>query len=218
MIHHETYTKASSIIDHEHPLLQDFLAQTIESTDNDKTKALKIYYAVRDGWMYSPYQVVFTAEALRASDIMPRTKGHCIDKAILMIALCRAAKIPSRLGLAKVTNHVSTERLEVILQSNELVPHGYVEVYLNQKWIKATPAFNQSLCEKLNVAALEFDGETDSLLQSYNEAGGLFMEYIEDYGHFEDIPIAYMIELARTHYPHVFKNGTGIGDLNFSKE
>ena len=41
--------------------------------------------------------------------------------------------------------------------------HGYTELYLDGKWVKATPAFNLSLCTKFRVKPLEFDGRADSI-------------------------------------------------------
>jgi len=97
--------------------------------------------------------------------------------------------------------------------SNELTPHGMVNVYLNGKWLKMSPAFNATLCEKFNVEPLEFDGYTNSYLQQYNTQGDLFMEYLEDYGHFNDVPLKFMIENLKTHYPHIFKTETHITEF-----
>ena len=51
---------------------------------------------------------------------------------------------------------------------------------------------------------LEFDGENDSYLQAFDSEGRLFMEYLEDYGHFEDVPLDFMINNLKAHYPHIF--------------
>ena len=67
-----------------------------------------------------------------------------------------------------------------------------------------SPAFNKSLCKKLNVDPLEFDGENSSFLQQYNGEGTLFMEYLDDYGYFEDVPIDFMIRNLKEHYPNIF--------------
>ena len=83
-----------------------------------------------------------------------------------------------------------------------MVPHGYVEIFLEEKWVKATPAFNKSLCEKLNVHVLEFNGEEDSIFQEYcAENENKFMEYIEDYGTFETNPLDKIETLLLEHYP-----------------
>ena len=136
--------------------------------------------------------------------ISKKTTGNCIEKSILLIACLRALNIPARLHLGKVKNHIAVERLTEKFGSNELTPHGMVNVLLNNKWLKMSPSFNKSLCKKLNVEPLEFDGENNSFLQQYNGAGDLFMEYIDDYGHFEDVPLQFMKRNIKAHYPNIF--------------
>jgi len=103
-----------------------------------------------------------------------------------------------------VQNHIAVERLTEKFGSNVLTPHGMVNVYLNNQWLKMSPAFNKSLCTKLNVAPLEFDGENNSFLQQFNSEGTKFMEYLDDYGHFEDVPLEFMKANLKEHYPHIF--------------
>ncbi len=183
-----------------------------ENLSTDTDKAIAIYYKVRDDWRYNPYQIHFDENKLKASYRLAQEEGHCIDKAVIMIALARAADIPARLCLAKVKNHIATERLEEEFGTNVLVPHGYVELWLTGQWVKATPAFNQQLCEHLGVAPLEFDGKTDSIFQEYDRSGADFMEYLEDYGHFADVPINLMFMLMKQYYPRIFEEGaTGSG-------
>jgi hypothetical protein len=81
--------------------------------------------------------------------------------------------------------------------------HGYTELFLEGKWVKATPAFNKSLCEFIGVHPLEFNGREDSIFQEYDD-GVHFMEYIHFHGTFSDIPLDYFIATLRKHYPHLF--------------
>lgn len=192
-------------LDYTNQAIQDFAQQHTSETQSPKEKALSIYYAVREHLRYNPYYIEFTAEALKASTIVQKTDGHCIDKAILMIACCRAIGIPARLGLAKVRNHIGTARLEETIGTNVLVPHGYVAVYINDQWVKATPAFNKGLCDKLGVAPLDFDGVNDSLFQEYDNNGGQFMEYLEDYDTFEDVPVDFIFKKMKETYPKLFE-------------
>ena len=46
--------------------------------------------------------------------------------------------------------------------------HGYVELELDGRWVKATPAFDRALCEHFGVLPLEFDGREDSVFQPYD--------------------------------------------------
>ncbi len=127
----------------------------------------------------------------------------------------RALEIPARIRLAKVTNHIAVERLTARFGTNVLTPHGMVEVYLDGKWVKATPAFNKELCVLCKVAPLEFDGKTDAMFQEYNADGQQFMEYLEDYGSFEDVPVDFMMKNLMEHYPGVFDQNNGILDYKF---
>jgi len=73
--------------------------------------------------------------------------------------------------------------------SDLFVYHGFVELYLNERWVKATPAFNRELCERNNVPPLEFNGCDDSLFQPYNLKNQKFMEYVGFHGVYADIPV-----------------------------
>lgn len=191
------------------------LIETIEDDNSDISPldfALKAYYYIRDTWPYNPYRFSLIENDWKASEITTRKTGHCLDKAILLISVLRAKNIPARLGLAKVKNHIAVEELTEKFGNDVLVPHGYVEIYLNDKWVKATPAFNKGLCEKLNVAPLEFDGVNDSLFQSYDASGETaFMEYLEDYGTFDHVPLTYMFDLMKETYPPLVKGNFELG-------
>ena len=66
--------------------------------------------------------------------------------------------------------------------------HGYNEIYLRGHWVKATVAFNRTLCEKARLAPLDFDGVHDSIYHPFDLAGHRYMEYLHDYGAFADVP------------------------------
>ncbi len=200
----EKYLRETTYLNYKTPGITAMVSGIVIELSDKVDVARRIYKFVRDGWRYDPYQLDLQQNAFKASYIFQRTYGNCVDKAILMTTFCRYAGIPARLCFAKVKNHIATERLEKFLQTNEMVPHGIVELYLNGKWVKCTPAFNKSLCDKLGVDVLEFDGENDSLFQQYDRKGDVFMEYLEDYGSFDDVPVAFISEQILTYYPHVF--------------
>lgn len=209
----QDFKSSTPCINSDHPDIQSLADQLTKDCSTNKEKAIALYYKVRDGWKYNPYNIDFNVENLKASLLLQREEGHCIDKAIILIALARASGIPARLCLAKVRNHIATEKLEEELGTNVLVPHGYAELWIEEKWVKATPAFNKELCNLLKVAPLEFDGEVDSVFQEYDRSGADFMEYLEDYGHFEEVPVDLMYKLMKQHYPAVFerKNNSSAG-------
>ena len=207
------YLNPTYYFDFENDLIQNLIAEFKPDNLSEKEKAIGIYTKIRDNWKYDPYNISLLKEKFKSSSIAKNSSGNCIDKSIILISCLRALKIPARLHLGKVKNHIAVERLTEKFGSNELTPHGMVNVYLNKKWLKMSPAFNKSLCRKLNVEPLDFDGENDSFLQQYNNDGTRFMEYVDDYGYFEDVPLAFMKNNIMQHYPHIFNTDKKITEF-----
>jgi transglutaminase-like putative cysteine protease len=203
----ENYLKSTYFLDYEQEKVAAFAKKHTETCTTLREKAIALYNAVRDGFYYNPYDLNFNKEGLKASDLLNRKHGYCIEKAVLLAASARAANIPSRLSFYDVKNHIATDRLCAILGTNVLVFHGAAELYLDGEWLKTTPAFNASLCEKLGVASLEFDGFHDSIFQEYDASGDKqFMEYLHDYGSFDDVPYDLLIETTLNAYPQFLEN------------
>lgn len=198
------FLESTYYFDFENESIQSLIAEFNTGSLSDKEKTIGIYTKVRDNWKYDPYNISLSKENYKSSHIAEKHSGNCVEKSILLIACLRALGIPARLHLGKVKNHIAVERLTEKFGSNELTPHGMVNVYLHDKWLKMSPAFNKSLCEKLNVEPLDFDGENNSFLQQYTSKGNRFMEYVEDYGHFEEVPLEFMIQNIKEHYPTIF--------------
>ena len=168
---------------------------------------------MRDEIRYDPYIDYTDPETYRASSVLAKGHGYCVGKASLYVALCRAVGIPARLGLADVKNHLATPRLLEMVGTDVFAYHGYVEIMPGREWIKATPTFNVSLCQKLGVPPLEFTGESDALLQPFDGRGREFMSYIAQHGTFFDVPVKFLIgEMVRL-YPTLCQPGGLRGDM-----
>ncbi|MBW2094713.1 MAG: transglutaminase domain-containing protein [Deltaproteobacteria bacterium] len=183
------YLEPTSILDSDHPDVRDYAHRIADKEKSDREKAIKLFYAVRDGIWYDPYCPFYLPEHYRASNVLRSGRGYCVCKAGLLCALARVFKIPSRVGFADVRNHLTTRQLMDFMGSDLFVYHGYTELFLEGKWVKATPAFNRELCEKHKVAPLEFNGRDDALLQPYNLEKEQFMEYVASHGTYADIPV-----------------------------
>ncbi len=202
----DNYLRPTAYIDSDHPAVIDYAHQHTQAGGSQLDQAVDLYYAIRDGFMYHPYDLVLTRDGLKASSLLKKDRGYCVEKSNLLAACARVLGIPSRLGFGIVKNHIGVEKVLEYLKTDLLVFHGYTELYLEGQWVKATPAFNKELCEMYQVAPLEFDGKSDSLFQEYNEGGHQFMEYKHDYGVFDDMPRELFISELQKHYPHIFKD------------
>ncbi len=202
-LENKKYLRATSILDSDSKIIIDFAMSTIKDADDDPiSKAINLYYAVRDGIWYDPYTPFHRPEHYRSSNVLKRGRAFCIGKAGLLCAAGRACGIPTRLGFADVHNHLATQQLIDYLGSDIFSYHGFMEFYLEGKWVKATPAFNIELCNRAKVTPLEFDGREDSIFQPYNEEKKLFMEYIRDHGTYADIPVDRIVDAWKETYGH----------------
>jgi len=204
-------------IDSDHADVEAFSLETTAGlvTPSDRLRAL--YYAVRDGIRYDPYLDFSSLETYRASSVLKKGFGYCVGKAALFAAACRVIGIPARVGFADVRNHLATPRLLQTLGTDLFIWHGYVECYSDNRWMKVSPTFNLSLCTKLNVAPLEFNGSQNALLQAFDSNNARFMEYVVDRGTFFDVPAKFLISEMRRQYPNLFKPGV-VNGRNMEEE
>jgi len=181
--------RPTGLIDSDHPAVMAFAARHGHGSD-DRARAVALYYAVRDGFRYDPYRIDLSPHGMKASTVLDNGYGWCVPKATLLAAACRAIGIPARVGFADVRNHLSTERMRQVMQTDVFFWHGYTDILLGGTWRKATPAFNVELCERFDLLPLEFDGTADSLYHPFDRHGHRHMEYVNQRGSFDEVPLA----------------------------
>jgi transglutaminase-like putative cysteine protease len=190
----------SATVDSDHPSVVSFAEASARGAQDACDRAVKLYYAVRDGIRYDPYSLRMTVPGLRASTTVEAGRAWCVPKAVLLAACCRALGIPARLGFADVKNHLSTERLRQSMNTDVFYWHGYTAIQLGGKWVKATPAFNIELCEKFRIKPLEFDGTEDSIYHPFDLEGRRHMEYLRFHGEYDDVPLDEIMAAFVRHY------------------
>lgn len=192
--------RPTTLIDSGHPAIRRFAA-THAGAPTQREVARQLYLAVRDGIRYDPYDIDQTDGGFAASRCLESGKGFCVTKAALLAAAARAVGIPARVGYADVRNHLSSAKLRALMQTDLFVYHGYTELHLDGRWVKATPAFNRSLCEKAGIEALEFDGTADSVFHAFDPGGRRHMEYVRERGVYLDVPQDEIMAAWRAFYP-----------------
>jgi len=195
------HLEVTEFLDCDHESVQEFTAGVIGDAQSDREKARRLFVAVRDQVWYDPYTVSDDPASYRASAVLDAGRGYCVPKAVLLTAVCRAAGIPARIGFADVRNHLQTDALRARMGGTDLfVYHGYSSLYIDGKWLKATPAFNSELCARFGVPPVEFDGESHALMHAFTADGTRHMEYIREHGVFDDLPLATILAALRETY------------------
>ncbi|MCL2714737.1 MAG: transglutaminase-like domain-containing protein [Alphaproteobacteria bacterium] len=186
------YTVAGEFIDSDHPAVEAFARAAVAADAGVRDKAGQLYKAVRDGIRYDPYGGMRWPHSFRASSVLAAGSGYCVGKAALYAALCRVHDIPARLGFADVRNHLTTTKLRESMGTDLFCWHAFTEVYVEGDWRKATPTFNATLCARIGVQPLDFDGINDALLHEFDGSGRNFMEYVNSHGSFHDVPAKFL--------------------------
>ena len=177
-----------------------FAREAVSDAKNDLEKGVMLYYAVRDEIRYDPYRITLAEDCYRATTVLRERAAYCIPKAVLLTAAARAVGIPSALGFADVKNHLTSEKLLQAMGTDLFIYHGYSMLKLDGNWVKATPAFNLSLCEKFGVKPLEFDGRSDALFHPYDAQNRRHMEYVNERGIFADMPFEEIVSQFQSFY------------------
>ena len=214
----ETFLEPAEYVDSAAPGIVDFARRVCEGAPDEVTKAVRLYYAIRDGIVYTPYCDFKTPETFRASACLERGSGFCVAKAALLAAAARAVGIRARVGFADVRTHLTTPRLRELMGTDVFYYHGYTELFLGGRWVKATPAFDRGLCERFGVRPLDFDGYQDSLFHPLDVAGRRHMEYVGNRGAFADVPVALILETFNRCYPRLTAGAPAPSATAFRRE
>jgi Transglutaminase-like superfamily len=160
-VHHEAL-RPTPYIDADAPDVRAFVERHA-GTGTAREKAVRLYYAVRDAIRYDMTTFGLDPAQFRASNVLNMSSAFCVPKAIALAATARAAGIPACLGFADVRNHLTSPRFAALMDDDLFRWHAYTSLWLDGRWVKATPAFDIALCEKHGVKPLEFDGGEDSI-------------------------------------------------------
>ena len=195
------YLAPAEFVDSGHARVAAFARDAAGGATDARERAVRLYYAVRDDIIYTPYCDFTDPATFRASSCLEKAAGFCVGKASVLTAVARAAGIPARIGFADVRNHLCTDKLRALMGTDTFVYHGYTDLYLDGRWVKATPAFDRGLCDRFGVKTLEFDGREDSLFQPFDRSGRRHMEYLRDRGPRADVPVAEIMKAFAEAYP-----------------
>jgi transglutaminase-like putative cysteine protease len=197
------YLTPAEYIDSQDPLINAQAGSLCAGARDSRSAAKVIYRFVRDlRYMGGDFEDL---EIYRASSVLAADHGYCVGKAALCAALARAAAIPARAAFADVRNHLASPRLLAAMGTDIFAWHGYTQLLLDGRWVSVSPTFDPATCRRAGVPVLEFDGEHDALLQSFD--GTAAMSYIKQHGTFHDIPARFLAHEMPRLYPFARNHG-----------
>lgn len=197
------YLKPTEFFDYDDPGIALFAEQFRQKHDSKTDLAVDLFYSVRDGYDYSANEFSLHKDYLKASYIVNRKSLWCLQKSVLLVTLARICRIPSRLLIATIKNRKAAKSLIEHFGTNVYFPHAYSELFLDGRWIKAAPVFDKDTCKRAGIPLVEFDGVNDAILPELGLYGEPFIDYVQDYGHYHDLPWDMIYQGFRKMYPGV---------------
>ncbi|MDY6893272.1 MAG: transglutaminase-like domain-containing protein [Chloroflexota bacterium] len=192
----EKYLECTNLFDYETESVTAKAKALTAGLETAKDKAIAIFNFSKDEIRYNPHGITDVINSSRASAVLERGNGFCIQKAILLAALARAAGIPARVGFADIQNHQMSGEFAAMMNGSTLIPyHGYSELHIDGKWLIATPAFDLRMCEENGFNTASFDGENDAKFPQYSKDGRVHIEYIRVHGPHEDYQVERVLEV-----------------------
>jgi transglutaminase-like putative cysteine protease len=190
----EIYLRPTYAIDSDHKSIVAAAERVTRGCSDDADKAVALFYFVRDSIHYNIFMISVFKEDFKASRVLEWGKGYCVQKAVLLTALGRAAGIPSRMAFAKITNHRVPLHVYEKLGVNTFPRHGYNQFFLNGRWVSAAATFDRDLCDRNGLPVVEFDGKKDAILPEKDLQGGPYIDYIEKFPPTEDLPFDWIAD------------------------
>ena len=212
----EIYLQPSKFFDFNKPKVRQKALEITEGCESDIEKAKALFYWVRDTIKYNMQLFVpIILNNFKASKVMQKGQGFCVSKSILLSSLARAVGIPARIHLVDLINHLVSQKVIDFMGTNIMFYHGFSEFFLDDKWVKLTPSFDQETAMRGGfLPMVEFDGKNDAVFPPQDLNGKKFGEYVGDRGVHADLPLNDIDKIFREKYEMYRKFLNGSVKLN----
>ncbi len=183
------FLQPTQIIDSDNPRLAALVGELTGAATEPEARAVALFEYVRDNVRYNPFSPFFLPEHYRPTFTLDRGQGYCVQKSALLVGLCRAAGIPARLLFADIRILRFEGRLREMMATDVFTYHGYVEMFVRDKWLRVTPSFERPLCDRLGLKLVVFDGTRDAIFHKHDLAGRPHVIYVRHHGAYADVPV-----------------------------
>jgi transglutaminase-like putative cysteine protease len=162
------YLAADELVQSDHPEVVEAARRAIGSATDPREKAVRIFDWIRDG-------IEYCIEADRPSlDVLREGRGVCVTKALLHVAVLRAAGVPARLGHVDFRADALRAMFpgEYVDQQPEVYPlHTFAEVLLDGEWVTCDATVDAGFARDFGFTANTFDGvrSTPTMVGDENE-------------------------------------------------
>lgn len=155
--------------------------------------ATRLFRHVRDEIHYE-FRAKLSRGEYRASGVLANGKGFCVQKAVLLCALLRAADVPAALVLCDLKDFTLPPRIRDALGTDTMFHHGLNAIHLEGRWLLADASLSPDVVERKRYRRVDFDGTDDALFPATTIDGTPHAEVVRFHGLYADVPFEQMME------------------------
>jgi hypothetical protein len=131
------YREPNALVTSDDPRVRSLTKQATKGAVDDWAKAVNINHWVYQKVDRKNFRVAFAA----ANEVARNFSGDCTEHAVLAAAMCRAARIPSRVAIGLV----------YVDKNDGFGYHMWNEVYINNRWVALDPSWDQSTVDATHI-------------------------------------------------------------------
>ncbi|MDQ1341408.1 MAG: hypothetical protein QG571_22 [Pseudomonadota bacterium] len=196
-----TCLAATRFIDSSHPAILAAV-DAIATGPDDITLAAELFGFVQNDIRYE-FRAKMVPEQYVASYVLEHGQGFCVQKAVLLCALGRAAGIPTALVMSDLTDHTLPPPITQVMGGNTMFQHGLNAIFLNGRWLLADASLSPDIVRRKRYRPIVFDGTRDALHSSTRLDGAPHADYQNFHGLFADLQFEQMMNAFALSYPGV---------------
>lgn len=189
-------------IESTHPAIVDLVERLRVRELAPPTRAATLFRFVRDEIRYE-FMAKLTPEEYFASHVLQDAKGFCVQKAVLLCALSRAAEVPCAIVLSDLLDQSLSPKIARALGTNVMFHHGLNAFHLEGRWLKVDASLSPDVTTRKGYRVVDFDGTREALLPATTLAGGPHARYVRFHGTYADLPFDQMLNAFMSAYQHV---------------
>ena len=169
------YLQETPCCDYGHPLVQRVLHTVTDGCADEREKAMRIFFFVRDGIRFA---LLGSGAEITASRTARMGYGDCGSKTNFQVALLRGAGIPARMrgilcSIAPLQGMIPDLLYAMSARFYKEDFHFWPECYLDGRWIACEGLWDRPLYEaalrkglitRAQMPTIDWDGETDLVL------------------------------------------------------
>jgi len=164
MTEREKYLRPTDTIDCDHATIRATASELTEGCLTPREKALRLFRHVRDEIPYSLYMISVFKEDFTASRILAWGKGYCVQKAVLLAALARAAGIPAQIEAG------------LVYLKGRFFYHAWNTLYVGN-WVTADAVTGDMPADVTHIRLVR--GEADRQMDLMGVIGRLQLEIVD---------------------------------------